>query len=190
MRARELELPDVYEITLDSHIDERGSFAETFRDDWFRREIAPYSFVQENQSFSAHTGTLRGLHYQRAPMAQGKLVRCLAGAIFDVAVDIRPHSPAYGKWIGLRLTQKAANQLWIPPGFLHGFCTLEPDTVVSYRVTRYYSAAHDAGVQWDDPDIGVSWPDLADPASLSPKDRQQPGFRALRASQQFHMEVS
>ncbi|RZA20602.1 MAG: dTDP-4-dehydrorhamnose 3,5-epimerase [Proteobacteria bacterium] len=180
MKKNALAIADVVEIVPDRHADERGYFAETFRDDWFQREVAPVAFVQENQSLSRGEGTIRGLHFQRNPMAQGKLVRCLTGAIWDIAVDIRPGSSSFGRWVGITLTPAQGNQLWIPPGFLHGFCTLMPETEVSYKVTQYYSPQHDAGVAWDDPEIGIDWPLFADPKSLSAKDTRQPSLRELR----------
>jgi dTDP-4-dehydrorhamnose 3,5-epimerase len=188
MKANALPLAGVVEITADRHADERGYFSETFRDRWFRDEVARVTFVQENQSLSRQPGTVRGLHFQTAPFEQGKLVRCLSGAIFDVAVDIRDGSPGYGRWLGLTLTAEAGNQLWVPPGFLHGFCTLTPDTLVSYKVTQYYSPTHDAGIAWDDPEIGVGWPDIANPRLLSPKDRRHPRLRELSADLDAAME--
>ncbi|MBB3957781.1 dTDP-4-dehydrorhamnose 3,5-epimerase [Novosphingobium sediminicola] len=154
--------------------DERGYFTELFREDRFAEYAGGSDFVQENQSLSSKVGTIRGLHFQSEPMAQGKLVRCVAGAIFDVAVDIRHGSPTFGKWIAVELTPDACNQLWVPPGFAHGFCTLKPDTVVCYKVTSYYSAECDKGTRWDDPAIGIVWPDVADDSTLSGKDAIQP----------------
>lgn len=154
--------------------DERGYFAETFRGDFFAERVGNYGFVQDNESMSAKAGTVRGLHFQSEPHAQGKLVRCTAGALFDVAVDIRNGSPTYGQWIGETLTPANGKQLWVPPGFAHGFCSLEPDTVICYKVTDYYSAECDKGLAWDDPAIGITWPDIAAPETLSPKDRKQP----------------
>ena len=108
-------------------------------------------------------------------------MRCLAGKLLDVAVDLRHDSPTYGRWISVVLSSEEINQLWVPVGFAHGFCTLEPNTVISYRVTNYYSPEHDKGVAWDDPEIGVEWPDVADPATLSAKDRSQPRLAELPA---------
>ena len=181
MKLTRLEIPEVVEIVPVRHADERGYFSETFRDDWFTSNVADLGFIQENQSLSRAVGVVRGLHFQTAPAAQDKLVRCIAGAIFDVAVDIRRGSPTYGKWVAATLTGEQGNQLWVPKGFLHGFCTLVPDTVVSYKVTNYYDRACDKGVQWDDPDVGVTWPDVANPGELSAKDRQQPRLRDLPA---------
>ena len=160
--------------------DSRGYFMEAFKADWFRETIEDVTFVQDNQSLSAETGTIRGLHYQKAPVAQGKLVRCLKGSIFDVAVDIRPGSETFGQWVGVTLTAAAGEQLWVPEGFAHGFCTLEPQTEVFYKVTNPYSREHDAGVAFDDPAIGVAWPIDLSKAILSDKDKVQPKLESLR----------
>ena len=154
--------------------DGRGYFSETFRDEIFSEHCGEFVFVQENESLSAKTGTVRGLHFQSRPHAQGKLVRCTAGALFDVAVDIRYGSPTYGRWIGETLTPENGKQLWVPPGFAHGFCSLKPDTVICYKVTNYYNTECDKGVAWDDPEIGVTWPSVADAETLSTKDGKQP----------------
>jgi len=161
--------------------DERGYFAETFRADVFAQHCGGWSFVQDNESRSAKAGTIRGLHFQSEPRAQGKLVRCTAGALFDVAVDARAGSPTYGMWVGETLTPENGQQLWVPPGFAHGFCSLRPDTVICYKVTDYYSAECDKGLAWDDPAIGINWPDIANPETLSAKDRQQPRLADLPA---------
>ena len=154
--------------------DERGYFAEVFRLSEFSERAGDVRFVQDNQSLSVRAGTIRGLHFQTKPAAQGKLVRCLSGEIWDVAVDLRNGSPTFGQWISVVLKPELNNQLWVPVGFGHGFCSLLPNSVISYRVTDYYSPENDKGVAWDDPDIGVAWPELADPETLSGKDRQQP----------------
>ena len=161
--------------------DDRGHFAEIFRSDWFKATISADAFVQENESLSVKTGTIRGLHFQTNPFAQGKLVRCTAGALFDVAVDIRQGSPYYGRWIDIELSAENGNQLWIPAGFAHGFCTLKPNTIISYKVTAYYSHANDSGFAWDDPIVGVKWPATADPTTLSPKDKSLPFLAELPA---------
>ena len=154
--------------------DERGYFAEIFRADLFAERVGGFAFLQDNESHSVRPGTIRGLHFQSEPHAQGKLVRCTAGALFDVVVDIRQGSPTFGQWVGETLTPDNGKQLWIPPGFAHGFCSLEPNTVICYKVTDYYSAECDKGLRWNDRAIGIRWPDAADPETLSPKDRQQP----------------
>ena len=179
MNLNKTELDGVVEIVPNRHGDHRGYFSETFRDDWFQANVTPLVFVQENQSLSRAPGVLRGLHFQSNPSAQGKLVRVVAGSIFDVAVDIRVGSPSFGKWVGVILTANQGNQLWVPPGFLHGFCTLEPDCLVAYKVTSYYDRDCDKGVRWDDPDIGIVWPDVVDVSQLSPKDTQQPSLTDL-----------
>lgn len=161
--------------------DERGYFAETFRADTFAQHCGNATFVQDNESLSAKVGTLRGLHFQSEPHPQGKLVRCTAGALFDVAVDIRRGSPTYGQWIGETLTPENGKQLWVPAGFAHGFCTLKPDTVISYKVTGYYSAECDKGLAWNDSAIGIEWPDVAAPETLSAKDCKQPLLADLPA---------
>lgn len=161
--------------------DERGYFMETFRDDWFRANVADVTFVQDNQSLSRQTGVIRGLHYQTAPFGQGKLVRCLKGSIFDVAVDIRPGSATFGRWISAELTAERGEQLWVPDGFAHGFCTLEPDSEVFYKCTNLYSRPNDCGLAFDDPEIGITWPIDVAKAVLSDKDRSQPPLSSLRA---------
>lgn len=181
-----LPLDGVFEIRPRKITDERGYFAETYREAKFVARAEPVEFVQENQSLSARRGTIRGFHFQTHPAGQGKLVRCLNGKLFDVAVDLRTGSPSYGQYASVVLSQEEANQLWVPVGFAHGFCTLEPDTIISYRVTGYYSPQNDKGVAWDDPDIAVDWPEIADPDSLSAKDRVQPGLRDL--PEYFSME--
>lgn len=179
MQIFSFSISDLFVIEPKKLGDDRGYFAEIFREDRFSAEVGPVRFVQENQSLSARAGTIRGLHFQTNPMAQGKLVRCLAGSIFDVAVDIRHDSPTYGQWVGVELTPQKLNQLWIPPGFAHGFCTLLPDTVVTYKVTNYYSPEHDKGLLWSDPQIDIKWPDIANADTLSGKDRVQPALADL-----------
>jgi dTDP-4-dehydrorhamnose 3,5-epimerase len=161
--------------------DARGSFMETFRQSLFEEKVGPFVFVQDNQSFSAEVGTIRGLHFQLPPKAQGKLVRCLAGAILDVAVDIRKGSPTYGQHVSAELSAENGHQLWVPPGFAHGFSTLLPDTVIAYKVTDYYSPEHDRGLRWNDTALGIDWPVSGDKAVLSARDRVQPLLADLAA---------
>lgn len=159
--------------------DSRGYFSETFRQDMFAENIGNFELIQDNQSLSAEIGTIRGLHFQLDPCAQGKLVRCIAGAIFDVAVDIRRGSPTYGKHVTAELTADNGHQLWVPRGFAHGFCTVEPNSIISYKVTSYYSPAHDRGLLWNDPEIGIQWPVDEGKAVLSTKDKFQPRLADL-----------
>lgn len=159
--------------------DERGYFAEIFREAEFVQHAGLVKFVQENQSLSLRPGTIRGIHFQTHPAAQGKLVRCVAGALLDIAVDLRRDSQTFGQWASVELSSENNNQLWVPIGFGHAFCTLEPNSIITYRVTSYYSRDHDKGVCWDDPDIGIDWPAIVDPDTLSLKDRQQSALRHL-----------
>jgi dTDP-4-dehydrorhamnose 3,5-epimerase len=161
--------------------DDRGYFSEVFRNDLLAEQAGPLNFVQVNESLSVRVGTIRGIHFQTQPAVQGKLVRCLAGAVFDVAIDLRRDSATYGRWVSTILTPDTKNQLWVPVGFGHGFCTLEPHSVISYQVTDYYSPESDKGLAWDDPDVAVEWPDVANPETLSAKDRSQPALRDLPA---------
>jgi len=186
MEFRTFDIDGPLEIVPRKIEDERGYFSEIFRLNTFVEFAPGVEFVQDNQSLSVCVGTVRGLHFQKQPFAQGKLVRCLAGRLLDVAVDLRSDSPTFGRWMSVVLSPQANNQFWVPPGFGHGFCTLEPNSVISYRVTNYYSPEHDHGVAWDDPDIDIDWPDVADPDTLSGKDRQQPRLADLPAY--FSME--
>jgi dTDP-4-dehydrorhamnose 3,5-epimerase len=179
MEFRSFDLDGILEIRPRRNEDDRGYFSEIFRLDEFSRHAPPVEFVQDNQSLNIRAGTIRGIHFQSPPAAQGKLVRCLAGRLFDVAVDLRRHSPTYGRWISVILSPEENNQLWLPEGFGHGFCTLEPNSILGYRVTNYYSPEDDRGVAWDDQEIGIAWPDIADPDTLSPKDRDQPRLAEL-----------
>jgi dTDP-4-dehydrorhamnose 3,5-epimerase len=153
--------------------DHRGWFMETFSEAKFQEQGLQLEFVQDNQSFSATKGTLRGLHYQINPKAQTKLVRCTKGAIFDVAVDIRHGSPSYGKWFGIELTADNKKQLLIPKGFAHGFMTLTDDVEVQYKCDELYAPECDGGILWNDPEIGIEWPMHIQPV-LSAKDEKAP----------------
>lgn len=181
MEFRSFEIDGPFEIKPRKIEDERGYFAEMFRLNSFAERVPGVEFVQENQSLSVRPGTIRGIHFQSKPAAQGKLVRCLAGSLMDVVVDLRKNSPTFGGWLSAILTPEECNQLWVPVGFGHAFCSLEPNTIISYRVTSYYSEGHDKGVAWNDPDIGVSWPAIADAETLSAKDRRQPRLSELPA---------
>jgi dTDP-4-dehydrorhamnose 3,5-epimerase len=174
-------IPDVKEIRPVRHRDPRGFFSEIFREDVLRRHGIDVAFVQENLSLSADRGIVRGLHFQVPPEGQAKLVRVGTGSIFDVAVDIRVGSPGYGRHVAIVLSAAEGNQLFVPEGFAHGFCTLEPNTEVIYKVNRHYSAEHDRGLAWNDPELGIAWPVTGENALLSERDRRQPVLRELPA---------
>ncbi len=181
MYATRLDIPDVVLIRPTRHGDTRGYFVETFNARLFGREVTQAVFVQDNEALSAQVGTVRGLHFQRPPTAQGKLVRALEGGIFDVAVDIRRGSPTFGRHVSALLTAETGDQLWVPPGFAHGYCTTEPNSIIAYKVTDFYSAADDGGIAWDDPALGIDWPVGPGAAMLSDKDRKLPRLADLPA---------
>ncbi len=182
MQVLATEIPEVMEIRPVRHRDPRGFFSEIFREDVLHRHGIDVPFVQENHSLSTERGVVRGLHFQLPPMSQAKLVRATAGSVFDVAVDLRQGSPSYGGHVALVLSAADGNQLFVPEGFAHGFCTLEPNSEIVYKVNRYYSAEHDRGLAWDDPELGIAWPVTAAAALLSDKDRRQPRFADLPAA--------
>jgi dTDP-4-dehydrorhamnose 3,5-epimerase len=160
--------------------DQRGFFAEVYRDDAFRPFGLALNFVQENHSLSCHAGTIRGLHFQTPPFAQDKLVRVVRGRIFDVAVDVRRRSPTFGQHVGVEISSDSLQQIFIPAGFAHGFCTLEPDTEVLYRVTNYYAPENDRGLLWNDPELRINWPlERGGSVELSDRDRRHPTLRNM-----------
>jgi dTDP-4-dehydrorhamnose 3,5-epimerase len=179
MEIREFDIPGVKLVVPKKFTDTRGYFQETWNERFFQERVKDVCFVQDNQSVSIKRGTLRGLHFQRPPHAQGKLVRVLSGAVLDVAVDIRRESPTFGRHVAVTLNATEGAQLWVPAGFLHGFCTLEDDTTVFYKVTSYYSRAHDAGVIWNDADLNICWPVTPDSVILSDKDQRLPRLAEL-----------
>jgi len=176
MDITSLDIPDVRILRPKRHGDARGFFSET----WSRAAMADagldIDFVQDNQSLSATPGTVRGLHFQTPPHAQAKLLRVIRGAVFDVAVDLRRGSPSHGRHVSAVISAEVWNQILVPVGFAHGFMTLEPDTEVIYKVSGIYSPANDAGILWNDPDLGIAWPLDVEPV-LSDKDRVQPRLR-------------
>jgi dTDP-4-dehydrorhamnose 3,5-epimerase len=176
-----LALPELLLITPKRHGDARGWFAET----WSRRAMADAGvdadFVQDNQAFNARRGTVRGLHFQAAPHPQAKLVRVLKGAIFDVAVDVRQGSPTYGQWAGATLTAEGGEQLFVPRGFAHGYCTLTDDTELFYKVDGLYAPQTEGGLIWNDPDLGIAWP-IEGEAILSEKDKVLPRLKDMPAT--------
>jgi len=165
-------IPEVILIEPEVSSDERGWFAETYRKSEFVSHGIPSEFSQDNQSCSAASGILRGLHFQKDPAAQGKLVRCVVGDVFDVAVDIRKGSRTYRNWVSTILSSNNRRMVWIPPGFAHGFLTLTSTTEVAYKVTSEYSALYDRVIKWSDPTIAIKWP--IDSPILSTKDRNAP----------------
>ncbi len=180
MQVIETTIPAVKRIVPQRFGDERGWFSETYRADVLAKGGIADVFIQDNQSFSAPKGTVRGLHFQRHPMAQAKLIRVLAGAILDVAVDLRRDSPTFGRHVAVRLDAEAGEQLYVPIGFGHGFCTLVPDTMVAYKVAGgVYSPEHDGAVLWNDPALGIDWPVAETEAQLSAKDRVAPRLADL-----------
>lgn len=178
MQIESTELPGVVAITPRRFGDARGWFEETFSARALAAAGLPVGFVQDNQSFSAAPGTLRGLHFQRPPHAQAKLVRCTRGAIRDVAVDIRRGSPTWGAWVAVDLTAENGRQLLVPVGFAHGFVTLTPDVEVQYKCTDFYAPDTEGAIRWDDPDLAIDW-GLTAPPQLSAKDAVAPAFRDL-----------
>ena len=177
MKFTPLAIPEVVLIEPRVFGDSRGFFLESFKQELFNQATGTqHDFIQDNHSRSSK-GVLRGLHYQLNPHAQGKLVRVITGAVFDVAVDIRRSSPTFGRWVGAELTADNHHQLWIPPGFAHGFVVLSDTADFVYKTTAYYAPETDRGILWNDPDIGIEWPQLDIPFSLSDKDQKQPAFK-------------
>ena len=177
MKATPTAIPDVMVVEPKVFGDARGFFYESFNQQAFNAATGTnFEFVQDNHSRS-RKGVLRGLHYQLSPHAQGKLVRVISGAVFDVAVDIRRSSPSFGKWVGAELSAENHHQLWIPPGFAHGFVVLSDTADFVYKTTAYYAPESDRGLLWNDPDIAIAWPQLDIAFSLSEKDRNQPAFK-------------
>jgi dTDP-4-dehydrorhamnose 3,5-epimerase len=179
--ATRLRLPDVMIVTPRRFADARGYFMETYQADRFRELGVAADFVQDNEAGSARAGTIRGLHFQKPPHAQAKLVRVLRGAIFDVAVDIRAGSPTFGQWAGARLTAAAGEEIWVPRGFAHGYCTLEDDTVVAYKCDSPYAPDAEGGIHFADPALAVEWPVTRDRAIVSGKDAALPPLAAIGA---------
>ncbi len=174
MKVERLAIPEVRLIEPPRFRDPRGFFSETWSQERWAEQGAGPAFVQDNHSLSVPPGVIRGLHLQIDPNPQGKLVRVVRGAIWDVAVDVRHGSPTFGRHVGAVLSAENWAQLWVPVGFLHGFCTLEPDTEVIYKVTAPYDRAAERGVAWDDPDLDIPWPVARAEALLSDKDRVLP----------------
>jgi dTDP-4-dehydrorhamnose 3,5-epimerase len=180
LQRESLNIPDVCVLRGACYVDNRGYTSETYNRQVFAEIGIEIDFVQDLQSYSRRQGTVRGLHFQIDPCAQHTIVRVVRGSIFDVAVDIRPSSPTFGGYVARELPADPSEQIYIPAGFAHGFCTLEPETTVFYKMSNYYSSSHDAGIRWNDPQIAVPWP-IDVPAEISERDRQLPLLRdALR----------
>ena len=170
--------PGLLLIKLKRFGDARGFFSETYNERSFRSAGVDCAFVQDNYSLSAEKGTVRGLHFQTPPFAQAKLIRVLRGSVMDVVVDLRRGSTSYGTHVSAELSAANWHQLFIPEGFAHGFCTLEPDTEIAYKVSSYYAPDADAGIVWNDPALGIKWPDFAG-SQVSAKDAVLPKFDQL-----------
>jgi dTDP-4-dehydrorhamnose 3,5-epimerase len=178
MEFTSLEIPEVKLVRSKRHVDSRGYFTETYSRHIFSNFGIDCEFVQDNQSLSKRTGTIRGLHFQAPPVPQAKLVRVLAGSIFDVVVDIRRNSPTYGKWCAVTLAADG-DQLFIPHGFAHGFCTLTPEAVVAYKVDGHFAPECNRGLIWNDPDLAIAWPLNGREAILSETDARLPPLSTL-----------
>jgi dTDP-4-dehydrorhamnose 3,5-epimerase len=185
-----LEIPDVLSISPTRHGDQRGFFSEVYRADVFAAHGITQPFVQDNHVLSAHRGVLRGLHFQIAPSAQGKLVRCLRGAILDIAVDIRAGSPTFGRHVALELSAANWRQIWVPVGFAHAYVTLEPDCEVVYKVTSFYDPAAERGLAWDDPDLDIDWRVAAEELTISEKDQNNPRLADLEPAFRYAQAVT
>lgn len=167
-------LPGAFLIELEKRGDDRGFFARAYCRNEFRQQGLPDNFVQVNNSLSAERGTLRGLHYQLAPNAETKLVRCIRGSLWDVILDLRPESPTFGRWFAEELSAENRRMMLVPKGFAHGFVTLSDDTEAFYFVDEFYAPDHERGIRWNDPRFAIDWP--IDPSVISDKDRCHPDF--------------
>ena len=183
MEITEAPLDGVKLIRPEAYHDHRGFFMESYSRKVMMEGGIGVEMVQDNHSFSVSAGTIRGLHYQNNPMAQSKLVRVTSGEILDVVVDIRKGSPTFGKWFSEVISSENKLQIFVPRGFAHGFCTLSDNAEVCYKVDQYYSKDHDRGIFWNDPDIGIQWPDI--PPILSSKDKSQPLLKDAEINFQF-----
>jgi len=178
MTITPLAIPDVLLITPKRHGDARGWFSETWSQKALAGTVADTTFVQDNQAYSSTKGILRGLHFQKAPNAQGKLIRSLRGTIFDVVVDLRQGSPTYGQSVHAVLTAEGGEQLWVPRGFAHGYCTMTAECEIFYKVDAPYAPGDEGGIMWNDPDLAIPWPLEGEPM-LSEKDKVLPRLKDL-----------
>ena len=182
MRIERLAIPDVFAVVSELHGDARGSFTETFRASVLAEAGIDRPFVQENLARTGRAGQLRGLHFQRAPHAQDKLIQVVAGRVFDVAVDIRPGSPTFGAWVGATLSADEPRLLFVPRGFAHGYLTLTDDCALAYKVTDYYAPAAEGGLAWNDPALAIDWPLPASAITTNPRDAAWPPFSDVMAA--------
>lgn len=185
MEVEPTPLAGLFTVQLAAREDDRGYFMRTYDETVFATFGLGVRWVQENQSFSALAGTVRGLHFQRAPHSETKFVRVLAGSLLDVAVDLRRGSPTYGRYHAVELTAENRRCLYIPRGFAHGFCTTSPRTIIAYKVDNYYASHAEGGLRWNDPTVGIPWPLAGSPASISAKDAALPllaGIEPLEAA--------
>lgn len=185
MTVVETQIPAVKIVQGVVHVDDRGAFSEVYHFKRYSESGIEPAFVQDNHSISLYRGTIRGLHFQTPPYVQDKLVRVVKGAIFDVAVDLRRNSPTFGKHVALWINAEDGTQVFVPAGFAHGFCTLEPSTEVIYKVSHYYSPAHDKGIAWNDPALGIEWPVDQREAVVSEKDRRLPRLEEVAGGLTF-----
>ena len=179
MHKQRFTISDLFLITPVKNSDARGFFSEVYRHDLLATEGINFQFVQDNHVYSQKRGVLRGLHFQAPPHAQGKLVRCIRGSILDVAVDIRVGSPTFGQHVAAELSARNWNQLWVPPGFAHGYLTLEDDCEVIYKVTDYWNAPSERGVAWDDPSLAIDWGIARSELTIAEKDKKTPRLSEL-----------
>lgn len=182
---RELDIPGVFLVETARFRDDRGFFSEVYKAELFEEAGIGLDFIQDNHSLSVEKGTIRGLHFQAPPFAQAKLVRVTRGSVLDVAVDIRRGSPTYGRHVAEILSAENWHQLLVPAGLAHGFCTLEPDTEVLYKVSAPYAREYDHGLAWNDPELGISWPIPEDAVITSAKDRTHPLLAELKSPFSF-----
>jgi dTDP-4-dehydrorhamnose 3,5-epimerase len=176
MIVRNTEIDDVKELIPKRFEDTRGYFTEIFNRKALEELGIFVDWVQDSHSFSKERGTLRGLHFQKPPFTQDKLIRVVTGSVYDVAVDLREGSPTYARYVGVHLQSEIGNQLFIPAGFAHGFLTLEPDTHVEYKVSNYYSPPHEKGFCWNDPTLGIKWPLAEEEIFLNKRDNSYASF--------------
>jgi dTDP-4-dehydrorhamnose 3,5-epimerase len=188
MQIERFPIDGVLLITPTKRVDPRGFFSEVFRKDAFAAAGVDAEFVQDNQVFSAHRGVLRGMHFQAPPHAQGKLVRCIRGVILDVAVDIRQGSPTFGRHVAVELSASNFAQLWVPPGFAHGYLTLETNCEVIYKVTDYWAPDCEKGLAWNDPEVAIDWGMPEYELTLADKDRGNPCLNQLEPIFHFRTE--